>query len=156
MTEKVIVINVAVMQGQAEARVWSQEVVKPKCLRPLLSLSSRWKSIDGSKTCFAHCKPLLQISIYRNDQVHLALAKMTVYDQRYALSTSSKNNTVDSAGRYISCASKMCRLAAAAAADVIVSVVVIVIGIVVVVVIVETPPADGQRLINSSPLTLVG
>ncbi len=68
---------------------------------------------------------------------------MTFYDQPYALSTSSKNDANDSAGRYIGRASEMCSSAVAAAADVIVGVVVVVVGIVIVVVIVETPPADG-------------
>jgi hypothetical protein len=52
--ENAIVIVVAITQGQAEARVWLQEVVEPQGLRPLLSLLSKWKSVDGSKTCFAH------------------------------------------------------------------------------------------------------
>jgi hypothetical protein len=116
---------------------------------------SRWKSIDGSITRFAHRKPSLQISIDRNDQVSLALAKMTVYDRPYALSTSSKNDAINSAGRYIGCPSEMCSSAAAAAADVILGVVVVVVGIVVVVVIVETPPADGRRTIDGSPLAPV-
>jgi hypothetical protein len=152
----VIVIIVAVMRGQAEVRVWLQEVVKPQGMRLLSLLSSRWKSIDGSKTCFTHCKPSLQISIDRNDQVRLALAKMMVYDLPYALLTSSKNNAIDSAGRYISHAREMCSLAAAAAADAIVGVVVVVVGIVVVVVIIETPPADRRRTIDGSPLAPVG
>ncbi len=50
----------------------------------------------------------------------------------------------------------MCSLAVAAVADVIISVVVIVVGIIVVVIIVETPPADGQRMIDGSPLAPVG
>ncbi len=83
-------------------------------------------------------------------------ATSAVYNQPYALSTSSKNNAIDSAGRYIGHASKMCRSAAATAADVIVSFVVIVIGIVIVVVIVKTPPADGRQLIDGSPLAPVG
>jgi hypothetical protein len=143
MTENAIVNVLPVTRGQAEARVWSQEVVEPKCLRLSSSSSSRWKSIDGSKTRFAHRKPSSQISIDRNDRVRLALAKMTVYDQPYALSTSSKNDAINSVGRYIGCASKMCRLATAAATDVIVGVVVVIVGIVIVVIIVETPSSDG-------------
>jgi hypothetical protein len=107
-TENAIVIVVAITRGQAKARVLSQEVVEPKCLRPSSSSSSRWKSIDGSKTRFAHRKPSSQISIDRNDRVRLALAKTTVYDRPYALSTSSKNDAIDSAGRYIGRASEMC------------------------------------------------
>jgi hypothetical protein len=156
MTENAIVIVVAIMQGQAEARVWSQEIIEPQGLRPSSLLSSRWKSIDRSKTRFAHRKPSLQISIDRKDQVRLAMAKMMVYNRPYALLTSSKDNAINSAGGYIGRASKMCRLAVTAAADVIVGVIVVVVGIVVIVVIVETPPADGQRPINGLPLAPVG
>ncbi len=81
---------------------------------------------------------------------------MTVYDQPYALLTSSKNDAIDSAGRYISRASEMCRSAAAAVADVIVGVVVVVVSIVVVVIIMETPPMEGRRPIDDSPLAPVG
>jgi hypothetical protein len=84
-------------------------------------------------------------------------AMSNVYDQPYALSTSSKKDAINSAGRYIGRASKMCRLAVTAAADVIVGVIVIVVGIVVVVVVVaETPPADGRRPIDGLPLTPFG
>jgi hypothetical protein len=83
-------------------------------------------------------------------------ATSAVYDQPYALLTSSKNDSINSVGRYIGCMSEMCRLAAAAAADVIVGVIVVVIGIVVIVNVVETPPADGQWPINDLPLAPVG
>jgi hypothetical protein len=44
-----------VTRGQAEARVRSREVVVSQGLGPSLSSSSSgWKSIEGSKTCFAH------------------------------------------------------------------------------------------------------
>jgi hypothetical protein len=68
MMENAIVIVVTVTQGQAEARVWLQEIVEPQGLRPSSSSSSsRWKSINESKTHFANCKPSLQISINWND-----------------------------------------------------------------------------------------
>jgi hypothetical protein len=78
MTENMIVIVIAITQGQAEMGVRLQEVVEPQILMLLLLSLSRWKLIDGRKTCFAHHKPSLQIGIDRNDEVHLSLAKMTM------------------------------------------------------------------------------